>query len=177
MSLYKFQNYSPQIGSDCFIAPNAIIIGNVIMGDNVGVWFGTVIRGDVEKVTIGANTNIQDLSMLHVAEGYSLTIGKNVTIGHKAIVHACTVGDNTLIGMGSTILDGAKIGKNSVVAAGAVVPPGKTYPDNCLIIGSPAKVKRNLSLEEKEQYGNHFKGYVDLKNIYLNKEIFSEIKL
>ncbi|MBT7611078.1 MAG: gamma carbonic anhydrase family protein [Bacteriovoracaceae bacterium] len=167
MSLYKFNNLTPKVGQDCFIADSADIIGDVQLGDNVNVWFNCVLRGDIHKIVIGENTNIQDLSMLHVVENIPLIIGKNVTIGHQVTLHACTVEDSCLIGMGAIILDGAVIGKNSIVAAGSVVPPGKIYPEGSFIIGNPAKIKRELSEEEKKKYGDHYKGYVICKNEFL----------
>ena len=167
MSLYKFKNLQPVIGEQCFIADSADVIGDVRLGQDVNIWFNCVLRGDINYISIGENTNIQDLSMLHVVEDIPLTIGKNVTIGHQVTLHACTVEDSCLIGMGAIILDGAIIQKNSIVAAGSVVPPGKTYPEGSFIIGNPAKVKRELSALEKEQYGNHYQSYIIGKNEFL----------
>lgn len=167
MSFEHLNKYTPSQGEGCFIAPSADVIGHVEMGDNVNVWFQCVLRGDINLIKIGDNTNIQDLSMLHVVENIPLIIGKNVTVGHKVILHACTIEDSCLIGMGAVVLDGAVIKKNSVVAAGSVVPPGKTYPEGSLIMGNPAKVKRELTKEELDQYGNHYKSYIEAKNQFL----------
>jgi gamma-carbonic anhydrase len=167
LSLYKLRNLIPSIGQDCFIADSADVIGDVQLGDHANIWFNCVLRGDINKIIIGKNTNIQDLSILHVVEETPLLIGENVTVGHHVTLHACTVEDSCLIGMGAIILDGAVIKKNSIVAAGSVVPPGKTYPEGSFIMGNPAKVKRALNDEEKLQYGNHYKSYIIAKNDYL----------
>jgi carbonic anhydrase/acetyltransferase-like protein (isoleucine patch superfamily) len=129
---------------DHWIAPNAYVIGDVTMGCDVGVWFAATIRGDNEPVQIGDRTNIQEGAVLHSDPGAPLTIGADVTIGHRAIVHGCTVGDNSLIGMGATILNNAKIGKNCIVGANALVTEGKVFPDNSLITGAPAKAIRTI---------------------------------
>lgn len=176
MPLYKCLNDSPTIGKDCFIAPSADVMGKVEIGDHASIWFGCVLRGDINKIVIGENTNIQDLSMLHVVEEIPCIIGRNVTVGHKVTLHACTVEDNCLIGMDAVVLDGALIRKNSIVAAGSVVPPGKNYPEGSLIMGNPAKVVRELSSEEKEKYGNHYKSYISVKNGFLKPGNFEEIK-
>ena len=118
--------------------------GRVVLGENASVWFGAVLRGDTEPITIGRNSNVQDLSVLHADLGSPLTIGENVTIGHQVMLHGCTVGDNSLIGIQAVVLNNAKIGRNSIVGAGSVVTEGKEFPDNSLIIGAPAKVVRTL---------------------------------
>jgi len=147
MTLYTLDGIAPTLpkDDDYWVAPNAQVIGKVTLQSGVGVWFGAVLRGDGEPVTVGEGSNIQDNSVLHTDAGFPVTIGKNCTIGHKAIVHGCTVGDNSLIGMGATILTGAKIGKNCLVGAGALVTEGKEFPDGSLIVGAPAVVKRQLS--------------------------------
>lgn len=168
MKILSYQGIDPNINSTHYIADGAVIIGNVEMGDHVNVWFNTVIRGDVHKITIGENTNVQDLSMLHVTSEFSLNIGKNVTIGHSCILHGCTVGDGSLIGMGAKVLDGAVIGSKCLVAAGSVVPPGKKYPDGVMIMGAPAKVVRELKQEEIENISNHYKSYLETADSYRN---------
>tara|TARA_B100000378_G_scaffold278013_2_gene279906 strand:+ start:70 stop:615 length:546 start_codon:yes stop_codon:yes gene_type:complete len=127
-----------------WIAPDAAVIGNIIIGDDVGIWFRAVLRGDNEPITIGAGSNIQDGVMIHTDMGAPATIGRGCTIGHHAIIHGCTIGDNSLVGMGATILNGAVIGSNSLVGANALVTEGKTFPDNSLIVGAPAKAVRTL---------------------------------
>jgi carbonic anhydrase/acetyltransferase-like protein (isoleucine patch superfamily) len=144
MALYELDGVAPQLGDGAWVADSAQVIGNVVLGENASVWFGVVARGDTDKLTIGRNTNIQDLSMLHADAGVPLTIGDNVTIGHQVMLHGCTIGDNTLIGIQAVVLNNARIGRNSIVGAGSVVTEGKEFPDNSLIFGSPAKVMRTL---------------------------------
>ncbi len=139
------------------------------MGDHSNLWFNAVARGDINSIQIGENTNVQDLTMLHVVNDIPLVIGNHVSIGHNAILHACTIEDHCLIGMGAIVLDGAVIGKNSVVAAGSVVPPGKSYPPGSMIRGAPAQVQRALRPEELEGYGNHYLSYIQNKNDFLTK--------
>ena len=167
MPIYNYKSISPSFGEDCFIAPSADIIGKVVCGDNVSIWFQAIVRGDVDSIAIGDDTNIQDHSMLHITEGIPLVIGSGVTVGHSCTLHSCTIEDNCLIGMGATILDNAVIGKNSLVAAGSLVPPGKKFPEGSFIVGSPAILKRKLTDEELKNYGNHYKSYLKTKDEYL----------
>lgn len=142
-----------------WLAPDATLVGNVFVGRNVGIWFGTVIRGDNEAIVIGEDSNVQENTIMHTDPGFPLTIGKGCTIGHRALLHGCTIGDNSLIGMGAIVLNGAKIGKNSLVGAGALITEGKEFPDNSLIVGSPAKVVRTLdeaSAERLRQSAAHY---------------------
>ncbi|TIL81691.1 MAG: gamma carbonic anhydrase family protein [Mesorhizobium sp.] len=127
-----------------WIAPDATLIGDISIGRDAGFWFGVVIRGDNEPITVGAGTNVQEHTVMHTDPGFPLTIGTGCTIGHRALLHGCTIGDNSLIGMGSIVLNGARIGRNSLVGAGALVTEGKVFPDNSLIVGSPARVVREL---------------------------------
>ena len=138
----------PHIDPSAFIAPNATVLGDVTIAADCGVFFGAVIRGDREPISIGWGSNIQDNCVLHVDSGYPLQIGQNVTVGHGAILHGCTVGDGSLIGMGAIILNGAAVGKNCTVAAGALVPQNAVIPDGSLVIGVPGKVRRALTEEE-----------------------------
>lgn len=153
MPLYALGQYQPETpAKDRFwIAPDAHVIGQVVLGVDVGVWFGAVLRGDNEPIHVGARTNIQEGAMVHVDPGFPVSIGEGCTIGHHAIVHGCSIGDNSLIGMGATILNGAKIGKNCLVGANALVTEGKEFPDNSLIVGSPARAIRTL--DEKAEAG------------------------
>ncbi|MGL4240037.1 MAG: gamma carbonic anhydrase family protein [Beijerinckiaceae bacterium] len=146
MPSYSLDGIAPErpAAGTYWIAPDAHVIGKVRLAEDVGVWFGAVLRGDNELIDIGAETNIQEHSMLHTDMGYPMTVGKGCTIGHRAILHGCTIGDNTLIGMGAIILNGAKIGSNCLVGAGALVAEGKEFPDNSLIVGMPAKAIRTL---------------------------------
>ena len=145
---YSLGKYVPQIANSCWIAPNAAVIGNVIMEETCSVWFSATIRGDNdEAIKVGTRTNVQDNSVLHADENAPLSIGKDVTIGHKACLHGCTIGDNTLIGIGSTVLNKAVIGKNCIIGAHCLIPENKTIPDNSLVVGSPGKVVRQLTEE------------------------------
>ena len=144
MALYELDGQAPQIGEGCWVADSAQVIGKVVLGENASVWFGAVLRGDNETLAIGRNSNVQDMSVLHSDHGSPLTIGENVTVGHQVMLHGCTVGDNTLIGIQSVVLNNARIGRNSIVGAGSIVTEGKEFPDNSLIIGAPAKVVRTL---------------------------------
>jgi len=144
MALYELDGISPKLGQGAWVAETAQVIGSVELGDNANVWFGVVIRGDTDTIRIGENSNIQDLSMLHADPGKPLTIGRDVTVGHQVMLHGCTIGDNSLIGIQAVILNNARIGRNCIVGAGSVVTEGKEFPDNSLIIGAPAKVVRTL---------------------------------
>ncbi|MBL4854036.1 MAG: gamma carbonic anhydrase family protein [Robiginitomaculum sp.] len=144
MSLYALDGVRPTCADGVWIAPNASVIGDVHLGANTSIWFGAVIRCDNEPIGIGANTNIQDNSVLHSDSGMPLTIGAGVTVGHKAMLHGCTIGDNSLIGIGATVLNGATIGKNCIIGAHALVTEGKTIPDNSLVVGAPARVIKTL---------------------------------
>ena len=150
MSLFALDGVSPQLAEGVWVAPNASVIGEVSLGENASVWFGVVIRCDNEPITIGKDTNIQDNSVLHSDPGMPLTIGEGVTVGHKAMLHGCTVGDNSLIGIGATVLNGAVIGKNCIVGAHALITEGKVIPDNSLVVGSPGRVMKTLG-EAQEQ--------------------------
>ena len=143
MAIYSLSGKRPVLPVGFhWIAETAVVIGNVEMGEDVGIWFGAVLRGDNEPIVIGSRTNIQENCVLHTDMGYPLTIGAGCTIGHKAMLHGCTIGENSLIGMGATVLNGAVIGRNCLVGAGALVTEGKTIPDNSLVVGAPARVAR-----------------------------------
>ncbi|MGB4386985.1 MAG: gamma carbonic anhydrase family protein [Caldicoprobacterales bacterium] len=162
----EYNGHKPHIHNSCFIAENTTIIGQVTIKRNASIWYGTVIRGDDNYISIGENTNVQDNCTIHIAEDYPTIIGDNVTIGHGAIVHGCKVGNNVLIGMGAIILDGAEIGDNVLIAAGSLVPPGKKMPSNTLVMGSPAKVVRELTKEEIVNIKNSADYYVKLAEEY-----------
>ena len=175
MSIYKLDHFIPKVGKGCFFAPDSKIIGNTIIGDDVSIWFNSIIRGDVDQIKIGPKTNIQDFSMLHVSSGFPLIIGNEVTVGHRVTLHGCTIGDNCLIGMGATIMDGAIIGENSLVAAGSLIPPGKKYPPKSFIRGVPGRRERDLSSDESKHFGNHYKSYLENKKLYLAPKSFTNI--
>ena len=149
MSVFRLGEVVPQLpeNGEYWIAPTATVLGNVILHEGASIWFNAVLRGDNDPITIGKNTNIQDGSILHTDDGIPLTIGEGVTVGHKAMLHGCTIGDNSLIGMGATVLNGAKIGKNCLIGANALVTEGKVIPDNSLVMGAPAKLVRDIDAE------------------------------
>ncbi|MDT0400817.1 MULTISPECIES: gamma carbonic anhydrase family protein [Streptomyces] len=140
----------PKIDEDAFVAPTASVIGDVTLGAGASVWYGAVLRGDVERISVGASSNVQDNCTLHADPGFPVSVGERVSIGHNAVVHGATVGDDCLIGMGATVLNGAVIGAGSLVAAQALVPQGMVVPAGSLVAGVPAKVRRELSAEERE---------------------------
>lgn len=167
--IFSFKNEKPKIADSVFVAPQAIVIGAVEIGGDSSIWFNTVVRGDVNHIKIGERTNIQDSSVLHVTyKEWPLQIGNNVTVGHGAILHGCTIEDNCLIGMGARILDGAHIGKFCLVAAGALVLEGDKVPENSLVAGVPAIVKRSLTKDEIERIRRSADRYVDYKQSYLD---------
>lgn len=149
-----------KIAESTFIAPGAIVLGDVTIGEDVGIWYHATIRGDKSTITIGKGSNIQDNAVVHVDTNYSVTIGENVTVGHGAIIHGCSIGDNTLVGMGAIVMNGAVIGNNCIVAAGALVTGGTVVPDNSLILGNPAKIKRPVTEEEIASNIRNAKEYV-----------------
>jgi len=144
MTLYSLDGVAPTVAPDAWIAPGAHVIGHVILGARASVWFGSTLRGDNEAITVGDGTNVQENCVFHTDMGYPLSIGAGCTIGHKAMLHGCTIGTNSLIGMGATILNGAVIGDNCLIGAGALVTEGKQIPDGSLVLGSPGKVVRQL---------------------------------
>lgn len=161
MAIYELESQVPQVAPSAWVADSAQVIGNVVLEGDASVWFGTVVRGDTETIRIGRGTNIQDASVLHADVGKPLTIGDNVTVGHQVMLHGCTIGDETLIGIGAIVLNGAKIGKHCLVGAGSLVTEGKEFPDGSMIIGSPAKVVRQLSPEQIEGLKLSAQHYID----------------
>jgi carbonic anhydrase/acetyltransferase-like protein (isoleucine patch superfamily) len=174
--IYPYGGKEPKISPKSYIAPNAAIIGDVEIADGVSVWFSVTIRGDINYIRIGENTNIQDNVVIHVdhiekEEDRELgigavVIGKNVTIGHSAVIHACEIGDNTLVGMGAIILSGAKIGKNCIIGAGAVVKENDVIPDNSLVVGVPAKIIKTLPSHNAKKLEEHAKKYLEYAKQY-----------
>ena len=164
--IYDLEKNVPEISSDSWVAPNAIIIGKVKLEKNSSIWFNAVLRGDIEKIVIGENSNIQDGSVLHTDPGYPLTVGKGVTVGHMVMLHGCEVSDDTLIGIGSTILNKAKIGKNCIIGANTLVTENKVIPDNSLVLGSPGKVVRKVTDDEIKVICENAKHYVENSKRY-----------
>jgi carbonic anhydrase/acetyltransferase-like protein (isoleucine patch superfamily) len=161
MAIYELDGSAPRMAESAWVADNAQVMGNVVLGEDSSVWFGTTVRGDTETITIGRGSNIQDGSVLHADVGMPLTIGDRVTVGHQVMLHGCTVGDESLIGIGAIVLNGAKIGKNCLVGAGSLVTEGKEFPDGSMIMGSPAKVVRSLSPEQMEGLRQSAQHYIE----------------
>ena len=164
--IYDLEKNVPEISADSWVAPNAIIIGKVKLEKNSSIWFNAVLRGDIEKIVIGENSNIQDGSVLHTDLGYPLTVGKGVTVGHMVMLHGCEISDDTLIGIGSTILNKVKIGKNCIIGANTLVTENKVIPDNSLVLGSPGKVIRKVTDDEIKVICENAKHYVENSKRY-----------
>jgi carbonic anhydrase/acetyltransferase-like protein (isoleucine patch superfamily) len=168
MALYKLGDISPTVAASAYVAPNASIIGNAVLADHSSVWFGATLRGDNETITIGVNSNVQDGAVLHTDPGFPLMVGANVSIGHQAMLHGCTVGDGSLIGIQAVVLNSAIIGKGCLVGAGAVITERKVFADGTLILGAPAKVVRDLTAEERQNLLKIAANYVTRGLYYRN---------
>ncbi len=165
--IHEFEGQIPNVHKNSFIASSADLIGNVFVGEYSSIWFGAVLRGDMDFLSIGHHTNVQDNSTLHNDENFPVIIGDYVTIGHNCIIHGCKISSNTLIGMGSTILNGAEIGEATIIGAGSLVTQGKKIPGGVLCMGVPAKVIRELTIEEKESIKGSAEHYVELSMKYI----------
>jgi len=168
MPIYEIENRTPQLPADgsAWVAPGAQVIGSVTLEEGVSIWFNAVVRADNEPTVIGRNTNIQDGAVLHNDPGFPLTIGAEVTVGHKALLHGCTIGDGTLVGMGAVVLNGAKIGKGCLVGANALITEGKEIPDHSLVVGQPARVVRTLDAETIERIRSASDNYAEKRDRY-----------
>ena len=164
--LYQIGKLSPVIPKSCFIAPNASVIGDAVLGENASIWFNVVIRADKAQVNIGKNSNIQDGSILHVDEGFPIMIAQNVTVGHKAMLHGCSIGEGSLIGINAVVLNGAKVGKNCLVGANALVTENMIIPDGSLVLGSPAKVIKPLDDKTQKMLAEGTEHYVQNNHHY-----------
>jgi len=172
VALYEVDGKAPQVHPTAWIADSAEVMGNVHVAADASVWFGCVLRGDTESMTIGEGSNVQDLSVLHADLGMPLTIGRHVTVGHKVMLHGCTIGDESLIGIGAIVLNGARIGRNCLVGAGALVTEGKEFPDGSMIVGAPARAVRQLTPEQIEGLRRSAQHYIDNARLFratLNK--------
>ena len=161
MAIYQLDDHTPDVHESTWIADSAQVMGAVSLHANTSVWFNAVIRGDTETITIGEGSNIQDLAVIHADNGLPVVVGKHVTVGHQVMLHGCTIGDESLIGIAAVVLNGARIGRNCVVGAGSVVTEGKEFPDGSLIMGTPAKVVRQLTPEQIEGLRNSAKHYMN----------------
>ena len=159
--IYDFEKNIPEVHPDAWVAPNATLIGKVKLEKNSSIWFNAVLRGDIELISIGENSNIQDGSVLHTDPGYKLNVGKGVTVGHMVMLHGCQISDDTLIGIGIIILNNAKIGKNCIIGANSLITENKIIPDNSLVVGSPGRVLRKVTEDEIKAIHENAKHYVD----------------
>ena len=166
MTIYALGDRRPRCAPDAWVADNATVIGSVVLEPEASIWFGAVIRGDNDLITIGSRSNVQDNVVLHTDAGVPLTLGREVTVGHQAMLHGCSVGAGSLIGIGAIVMNRAVIGRNCIVGAGALVPEGKTYPERSLILGSPARVARPLTDEEVAALPGYAAGYVARSRIF-----------
>lgn len=171
--IYALDNGVPQYGENVYIAPTATVVGDVVLGNNVGIWFGAVLRGDNERILIQDGSNIQDCCILHTDPGCPLTVGANVTVGHKAVLHGCTVANGTLIGINAVVLNNVYIGKNCLIGANALITDGKVIPDDSLVVGSPGRVVRKLNEKEIAMLKRFNKSYID--KIARYKSSFKEV--
>jgi carbonic anhydrase/acetyltransferase-like protein (isoleucine patch superfamily) len=168
MTVYKLANEAPVIAASAYVAPNAVVIGKVILAERATVWFGATLRGDNETISIGAGSNVQDGAVMHTDPGFPLTVSAEVSIGHQAMLHGCTVGEGSLIGIQAIVLNGAVIGKGCLVGAGALITERKVFADGSLIIGAPAKAVRQLSAEERENLLKVAANYAERGAYYRN---------
>lgn len=171
MAIYKFTDTAPTLpaSGNFWVADSAEVIGNIVLCENASVWFAAVLRGDNEPITIGENSNVQDAAVIHTDIGFPCSVGKNVTIGHQAMLHGCTIGDNSLIGIGATVLNGAKIGRNCLIGAHALVGEGKEIPDNSMVLGIPAKIVRELDGDNEKLMIASAEHYVENWQRFKNK--------
>jgi carbonic anhydrase/acetyltransferase-like protein (isoleucine patch superfamily) len=164
--IYTLGTVTPRIATSAFVAPDAVIIGDVELAEESSIWFKAILRGDIERITVGRGSNIQDGSVMHTDPNNPCIVGEHVTVGHKAMLHGCNIGNNTLIGIGATLLNGSKIGANCIVGAHSLVTENKTFPDNVLIMGAPAKIARELRPDELDKLRANADRYVDRAQRY-----------
>ena len=168
MTLYSLDGIAPVLpaNGDCYIAPGARVIGNVVLGEDVSIWFNAVVRGDNEAIVIGPGSNVQDGTVMHTDPGFPMELGRDVTVGHSAVLHGCTIGDGTLIGMGAVVLNGARIGKGCLIGANALVTEGKEIPDHSMAVGQPARVIRNVDQATADELRAAAGIYIDRQRQY-----------
>lgn len=169
MAIYELDGVAPQMAASSWVADSAQVMGRVVLGEDASVWFGTVVRGDTESITIGAGSNIQDASVLHADYGKPLVVGERVTVGHQVMLHGCTIGDGSLIGIQAVVLNRVVIGRECLVAAGSILTEGKTFPDRSLIMGAPAVVKRTLTDEDIAKLHHSAATYILRRGFYLTE--------
>jgi carbonic anhydrase/acetyltransferase-like protein (isoleucine patch superfamily) len=160
MAIYSIGDHAPTVSATAWVAPGATVLGRIVLADGASIWFGAVLRGDNEPIVIGAGSNVQENAVLHTDMGFPLTIGRHVTIGHQAMLHGCTVGDGSLIGIQAIVLNGARIGRECLIGAGALIPEGREIPDRSVVLGSPGKVVRTLTDADVARIRAGSDGYV-----------------
>jgi gamma-carbonic anhydrase len=173
MSVHAFMDFSPVLEEGAWIAPGAHVAGRVTLGEDVSVWYNAVLRADINSIVIGARSNIQDNAVIHLADNYGVVLGEDVVVGHSAILHACTIGNNVLVGMGSIIMDGAVIGDDCIIAAGALVSPGKAIPAGSMVMGSPGKVVRETTAAERASNRAMARKYMKIKDTFRGIDTYS----
>jgi carbonic anhydrase/acetyltransferase-like protein (isoleucine patch superfamily) len=166
MSIHAFEGHVPVLGKGAWIAPGAHVAGRVTLGDDVSIWYNAVLRADINTIEIGARSNIQDNAVIHLADKYGVVLGEDVVVGHSAILHACTIGNNVLVGMGSIVMDGAEVGDDCVIGAGALVPPGKKIPAGSLVVGAPGKIVRETTQAERDSNRAMAQKYMRIKDSF-----------
>lgn len=166
MSIHSFMGHVPVLKAGAWIAPGAHVAGRVTLGEDVSIWYNAVLRADINTISIGARSNIQDNAVIHLADNYGVVLGEDVVVGHSAIIHACTIGNNVLVGMGSIIMDGAEIGDDCIVAAGALVPPGKKIPAGSMVVGAPGKIVRETTQAERDANRAMARKYMKIKDTF-----------
>ena len=166
----KYKDDQPQVHETCFVAEGVKLIGNVVIEENANIWYNAVIRGDIDQILIGKNSNVQDGTIIHCDIGQPTIVGNDVTIGHNSIIHGCVIEENCLVGMGAIIMNGAHIGKNSLIAAGTIIPPGKIIPENSLVMGNPGQVMRKITNMDLEGMKKNTSLYLELAKEYKNQK-------
>ena len=166
MAIYELDGVAPEVAASAWVADSAEVMGNVQLAEDASIWFGAVLRGDCESISIGEGSNIQDASVLHADLGKPLVVGRHVTVGHQVMLHGCTIGDESLIGIGAVVLNGAKIGKGALIGANTLITEGKEIPDGVLVVGSPGRIVRELKPEERENLLGIARGYVERSRLY-----------
>ncbi|MEK7390961.1 MAG: gamma carbonic anhydrase family protein [Fibrobacterota bacterium] len=166
MSIHAFMGHTPVLKAGAWIAPGAQVAGRVTLGEDVSIWYNAVLRADINTISIGARSNIQDNAVIHLADNYGVELGEDVVVGHSAIIHACKIGNNVLVGMGSIIMDGAEIGDDCIIAAGALVSPGKKIPAGSMVMGAPGKITRETTLAERDSNRAMARKYMKIKDTF-----------
>ena len=166
MAIHAFDGHVPVLAKGAWIAPGAQVAGKVTLGEDVSIWYNAVLRADINTIVIGARSNIQDNAVIHLADKYGVELGEDVVVGHSAVLHACKIGNNVLVGMGSIVMDGAEVGDDCVIAAGALVPPGKKIPSGSLVMGAPGKVARETTQAERDSNRAMARKYMRIKDAF-----------